>query len=947
MSSHFKHPDIFRVRHIGPDESQIKSMLQTINYDSLENLIDTTIPASIRFNQPIPESFNKSADSEFQALKNLEAMGSKNKIFKSYIGAGYSNTITPPVIQRNILENPGWYTQYTPYQSEISQGRLEALLNFQTMVMDLTGMGFANASLLDEATAASEAMTMAYNLTNHSNVLLISSRCHPQTINVVKTRAEPLGIDIQVIDHNEISTADNFFGIILQYPCTEGSVEDYSKVSKIAHNNNALVIVCTDILALTILTPPGEFGADIVVGNTQRFGMPLGYGGPHAAFFATHDKYKRKTPGRVVGVSKDSNGNLALRLALQTREQHIRRDKATSNICTAQVLPAIVASMYAVYHGPSRLRQISEYIHNLANLLAIYLSSLGYQISHSQFFDTICIETNNSSKLISKAIDKEVNLREISENLITISLDETTTESDVLELANLFNLEGTAITTPDSIGKFTLAKTSQRKSNYLTNSVFNSNHSETELLRYINKLQNRDLSLTTSMIPLGSCTMKLNSTTEMMPITWPSFSDIHPFTPEKQTEGYQTLISSLGRWLIDLTGLDDISFQPNAGSQGEYAGLLAIREYHISQNQPNRNICLIPISAHGTNPASAIMAGMKVVPVSCDDQGNIDISDLKNKINEHSTNLAGIMITYPSTHGVFEESILDVCNLIHSNGGLVYMDGANFNAMAGVCRPGDLGVDVCHLNLHKTFCIPHGGGGPGMGPIVVQKDLINFLPGDSITGSGAISSSSLSSALILTIPWAYISMMGWEGLTKATKVAILNANYIAHRLKDAYPILFTGNKGLVAHECILDIRDITEKTGVTVEDIAKRLIDYGFHAPTISWPVSGTLMIEPTESESQTEMDAFCDAFLSIREEILDIENKKIEVSDSPLRNAPHTAKQIASENWPHKYSREIAAFPMPGSSDNKFWPHVGRVDNVHGDKNLICSCNLMEEYMD
>ena len=947
MADYSKHPDIFNHRHIGPNDSQIQSMLKTIEYNSLNDLIDTTIPPSIRFNQPIPESFNEGSKSEFETLKELESLGSHNKIFRSYIGIGYNDCITPPVIQRNILENPGWYTQYTPYQAEISQGRLEALLNFQTMVMDLTGMGFANASLLDESTAASEAMTMAYNLTNHSNTLLISNRCHPQTINVVKTRADPLGIEVKVIDHNNISQISDFFGIILQYPCTEGSVEDYSQISKIAHDNNALVIVCADILSLTLLTPPSDFGADVVVGNTQRFGMPLGFGGPHAAFFATHDKYKRQTPGRVVGVSKDSNGNTALRLALQTREQHIRRDKATSNICTAQVLPAIVASMYAVYHGPQRLKQIAAYVNNLTISLAAKLSSIGYTLSHSHFFDTICIKTKNPSQIISRAIEKEVNLRVLSDDSITISLDEKTTEEEVLELFDIFNLDEVSISNEDNSNSFTLAKNLHRNTSYLENQVFNSYHSETELLRYIFKLQNRDLSLTSSMIPLGSCTMKLNSTTEMMPITWKCFSDIHPFSPSEQTEGYQTLISSLGNWLVDLTGLDEISFQPNAGSQGEYAGLLAIRNYHISKNESNRNVCLIPISAHGTNPASAIMAGMKVVPVSCDDQGNIDISDLTDKIEEHSTNLAGIMITYPSTHGVFEESIVSVCNLIHSSGGLVYMDGANFNAMAGVCRPGDLGVDVCHLNLHKTFCIPHGGGGPGMGPIVVQKDLIPFLPGDSLNGSGAISSSSLSSALILTIPWAYISMMGWNGLTKATKIAILNANYIAHRLKNDYPILFTGNKGLVAHECILDIRDITENTGVTVEDIAKRLIDYGFHAPTMSWPVSGTLMIEPTESESKKELDSFCDTLLLIRKEIENIENKKIDVSESPLRNSPHTAKQIASENWAYQYTRETAAFPMPDSYNNKFWPHVGRVDNVHGDRNLICSCNTMEDYLE
>jgi len=951
--------DSFVNRHIGPSADEVEQMLKGLGFSTLDALIDQAVPSAIRFNQSLklPEP-----QSEYAALAKLKEIASKNQVFRSFIGMGYHDCITPPVIQRNILENPGWYTAYTPYQAEIAQGRLEALLNFQTMIVQLTGLEIANASLLDEGTAAAEAMSMSYGLSKtKAKGFFVSSACHPQTIEVVETRAKPLGIDVIVGDHRTFGFDRDIFGALLQYPATDGTVYDYREFIEKAHTAKALVTVAADPLSLALLTPPGEFGADIAVGSTQRFGVPLGYGGPHAAYFATRDAFKRQVPGRIVGVSKDVNGKPALRLALQTREQHIRRDKATSNICTAQVLLAVIASMYAVYHGPKGIKRIAERVHQVTAILAEGLKRLGYTISSETFFDTVRVEIKersplqNATPILEAAQSRGINLRVLDNDAIGITLDETTTVQDLLDLWQIFaNTESLPFSVEEVANlasSIQTLKSFARKSNYLTEPVFNRYHSETELLRYLHRLETKDLSLTTSMIPLGSCTMKLNATSEMLPVTWSEFGKIHPFAPRSQAQGYQVLFEQLEAWLAEITGFAGISLQPNAGSQGEYTGLLVIRQYHESRGEGHRTICLIPESAHGTNPASAVMCGLKVVAVTCDAQGNIDVDDLKAKAEKHSNELAALMVTYPSTHGVFEESIKEICNIVHTHGGQVYMDGANMNAQVGLCRPGDIGADVCHLNLHKTFCIPHGGGGPGMGPIGVMPHLVPFLPGHSVVrigdeqGIGAVSAAPWGSASILVISWMYIAMMGAAGLTEATKVAILNANYIAHRLEAYYPVLYKGNAGLVAHECILDLRSLKKSASIEVEDIAKRLMDYGFHAPTVSWPVPGTIMVEPTESESKEELDRFCEAMIAIRKEIEDIEQGKADAQDNVLKNAPHTAEALLSSEWNHPYSREQAAYPAPWTREHKFWPSVGRIDNAFGDRNLVCSCVGMEAY--
>ncbi|MBW4523506.1 MAG: aminomethyl-transferring glycine dehydrogenase [Scytolyngbya sp. HA4215-MV1] len=947
--------DAFIWRHIGPRETEIVSMLQTLELANLEELVERAIPPAIRLKSPLRlgDSHN-----EFDLLRELQEIAQENQVFRSFIGMGYSNCITPPVIQRNILENPGWYTQYTPYQPEISQGRLEALLNFQTLVTDLTGMEIANASLLDEGTAAAEAMTLSYGIQtkNKRQTFWVSEACHPQTIAVIQTRAIPLGIEVLVGDHRTFAFEQPIFGVLLQYPATDGVIYDYQDFVDRAHAAGALVTVAADLLSLTLLKPPGEFGADIVVGNTQRFGVPLGYGGPHAAYFATQETYKRQLPGRLVGVSKDTQGQPALRLALQTREQHIRRDKATSNICTAQVLLAVIASMYAVYHGPQGLRRIAERIYKLTAVLAEGLTRLGCQVGADPFFDTlrIVVEADQVAQVLKRANAHQVNLRQLNDRTFGISLDETTSTDDVLTLFEVFAGKHLVRFTPEDLlshVKPELHPPLVRTSSYLTHPVFNRYHSETELLRYMNRLQAKDLSLTTAMIPLGSCTMKLNATSEMLPVTWPEFGQIHPFAPVEQTQGYQTLFDQLEHWLAEITGFAGISLQPNAGSQGEYAGLLVIRQYHLSRDEGHRTVCLIPQSAHGTNPASAVMAGMKVVAVACDEEGNIDIADLKAKAEQHGDSLAALMVTYPSTHGVFEEGIQEICEIVHAHGGQVYMDGANMNAQVGLCRPADFGADVCHLNLHKTFCIPHGGGGPGMGPIGVKPHLVPFLPQHPVIsvggteGIGAISAAPWGSASILPISWVYIALMGGEGLTKATQVAILNANYIAKRLEGAYPVLYKGKHGLVAHECILDLRQFKKTAEIEVDDIAKRLIDYGFHPPTVSWPVPGTMMVEPTESESQQELDRFCDAMLAIREEIREIEQGKVDRANNLLKNAPHTAASLLTDEWHRPYSRERAAYPTAWTRENKFWATVGRIDQAYGDRNLVCNCLPMEAY--
>jgi glycine dehydrogenase len=934
--------DSFARRHIGPNQQARAAMLAELDFENLDALIDATVPKNIRLDQPLnlPE-----AKSEWDALAELRQLAKKNTVARSFIGAGYSDTIVPPVIQRNILENPGWYTAYTPYQAEIAQGRLEALLNFQTMITDLTALDIANASLLDEGTAAAEAMTLCRAAVGDRNTFFVADNCHPQTIEIVQTRARPLGIKLVVEDFSRFKFDETVFGALVQYPATDGAIYDYESFAKAAHDAGALLVVAADILALTLLKPPGEFGADVAVGSTQRFGVPLGFGGPHAAYFATRDGYKRHMAGRLVGVSHDATGRPGYRLALQTREQHIRRDKATSNICTAQVLLAVIASMYAVYHGPSGLRAIAERMHRLTVQLANSLQASGLKIAHENFFDTLRVDLGdeNADAVLSRAAKAGMSLRGLHEHAIGISLDETTSESELAHLCQVFGAE-----LDDSADR--KSKIENRKSPYLTHPVFNTHHTETEMLRYLRRLESRDLSLTTSMIPLGSCTMKLNATAEMFPISWPEFAKLHPFAPDDQTIGYREMCDQLADWLAEITGFAAVALQPNAGSQGEYAGLLAIREYHASRGEAARNICLIPTSAHGTNPASAVMAGFKVVPVACLKDGDIDLADLRAKAEAHKDDLAALMVTYPSTHGVFETTIREICDVVHSHGGQVYMDGANMNAQVGLCRPGDIGADVCHLNLHKTFCIPHGGGGPGVGPIGVTGHLVPFLPAlssilhppSSPTFVGPVTAAPYGSASILTISWMYVRMMGGEGLTEATKIAILNANYIAKRLDRYFPVLFKGKRGLVAHECIVDLRQ-WKTAGVEVEDVAKRLMDYGFHAPTVSFPVAGTMMIEPTESESKTELDRFCDAMISIHEEIEAIVSGKADRQNNILKNAPHTAQQVISDKWDRPYSREEAAYPAPWTREFKFWPAVARIDSVYGDRNLFCTCPPME----
>jgi len=961
--------DTFTFRHIGPDWSEISEMLEVIGCSSLDELIDQTIPASIRQRDPLTLD-GPAADGrgEYELLEELRAISSKNQVFRSYIGMGYFGTITPPVIGRNILENPGWYTQYTPYQAEISQGRLEALLNFQTMVSDLTGLPIANASLLDEATAAAEAMAMCANITNRSR-FLVAANCHPQTIEVVRTRAGSLGIEIELFDPTAADSSspaiDTAAGVLVQYPTTDGRIEAYDELCDRVHAEGGLMVVATDLLALTLIRPPSEFGrdgADIAIGSAQRFGVPMGYGGPHAAFMACKDKYVRKMPGRLIGVSHDVHGDTAYRMAIQTREQHIKRDRATSNICTAQVLLAIMAGMYAVYHGPDGLRRIAGRVHLLTELLRAGLRVLGHDVDENAVvFDTLRVKPKDAeaADILNAARERRVNLRNFGDGTIGISLDETTTERHVEELLDIFGRDKSSDTTGrDGVAGLSgtvesgLPDTVARTSAYLTHPVFNTHHSETEMLRYIRTLESRDLSLCHSMIPLGSCTMKLNGTSEMIPITWPEFAHLHPFAPTEQAEGYFELFAQLERWLAEMTGFAAVSLQPNAGSQGEYAGLLAIRAYHEANGEAHRNICLIPVSAHGTNPASAVIAGMKVVAVKCDDKGNIDLADLKRRAEEHADNLAAIMITYPSTHGVFEKNIRDICATVHEYGGQVYLDGANLNAMLGLCKPADFGADVCHLNLHKTFCIPHGGGGPGMGPIGVAEHLKPFLPGHSIVSPrsageqaiGAIAAAPYGSPSILPISWMYIALMSGQGLTLASQVAILNANYMAKKLEGHYDVLYSGESGRVAHEFILDCRSFDKSAGIKIDDIARRLMDYGFHAPTMSWPVAGTLMIEPTESETKGELDRLCDALIAIREEIRAVEDGTLDREDNPLRNAPHTAPHVTADEWAHRYAREQAAYPAPWLREAKFWPHVGRIDQAHGDRNLFCTCPPVEE---
>ncbi|AFZ48061.1 glycine dehydrogenase (decarboxylating) beta subunit [Cyanobacterium stanieri PCC 7202] len=950
----------FKDRHIGINEPSAKIMLDALGYDSLEELIDQAVPPSIRLNQSLKLP---SASSENKALAQLKEIAQQNEVFTNYIGMGYSNCITPPVIQRNILENPNWYTAYTPYQPEIAQGRLEALLNYQTMIIDLTGLEIANASLLDEGTAAAEAMTMSYGVCkNKSDKFFVDINCHPQTIAVIETRARYLDIELIIANFADFDFNTPIFGALLQYPTTHGTIYDYQGIIDQVHGQKGLVTLACDLMSLALLKSPGELNADIAVGNTQRFGVPLGYGGPHAAYFATKDQYKRQVPGRIVGVSKDVHGKPALRLALQTREQHIRRDKATSNICTAQVLLAVIASTYAVYHGQEGIKNIATTIHNLTKVLGAGLERLGYGLRSHAVFDTVTIDFADNQLvdvIREKAEAQRINFR-YGQNVIGISLDETTTLEDVEKIWSIFAPSGEVDFAVEELNtsKFDLPSGFLRKTSYLTETVFNQYHSETELLRYLHRLESKDLSLTTSMIALGSCTMKLNATAEMLPITWAEFNQIHPFAPISQTKGYQVLFAQLEAWLGEITGFAGISLQPNAGSQGEYAGLQVIRKYHDSRGEGHRNICLIPESAHGTNPASAVMCGLKVVPVKCDTDGDINVEDLKAKAEKYQDTLAALMITYPSTHGVFEQGVKDICGIVHSYGGQVYLDGANMNAQVGLCRPGDFGADVCHLNLHKTFCIPHGGGGPGVGPIGVMPHLVPFLPategspltplnkgGINADSIGMISAAPWGSASILPISWMYIAMMGSEGLTEATKVAILNANYIAHRLAPHYPILFTGKSGLVAHECIIDLRPLRKTASIEVQDVAKRLIDYGFHAPTMSWPVNGTMMIEPTESESLAELDRFCEAMISIRDEIRAIEDGKMDMEDNLLKNSPHTALSLIASDWSHPYTREEAAYPDSWTKEHKFWSAVGRIDNAWGDRNLVCSCVGMENY--
>ncbi|KRB84125.1 aminomethyl-transferring glycine dehydrogenase [Duganella sp. Root198D2] len=946
--------DAFIARHIGPEAAEQQQMLDVLGYASRAALIDAIVPPGIRnksalplgqFIQPLPEN---------EALAKLRGIASKNKVLKSLIGQGYYNAHTPGVVLRNIFENPAWYTAYTPYQPEISQGRLEAILNFQQVLIDLTGMAIANSSMLDEGTAAAEAMTLIQRVgKSKSNTFYVANDVLPQTLEVVQTRAEPLGITVKTFDPSELAGVTDAFGVLLQYPGVNGVVRDYRAAVETVKASGAMVIVAADLLALTMLTPPGEWGADVVVGNSQRFGVPLGFGGPHAGYMATRDEYKRSMPGRLVGVTVDQNGNKAYRLALQTREQHIRREKATSNICTAQVLLAVMASMYAVYHGPNGLKQIAERTHRYAGILAANLKSLGYSVNES-FFDTLTVATDKADALHAAAVAAGINLRKIDAKHVGVSLDETCDRDTLAALWNVFS-GGKAAPDFDAVEAAvgtSFPEALVRTSAYLEHPTFNRYHSETEMLRYLRSLADKDLALDRTMIPLGSCTMKLNATSEMIPVTWPEFSTIHPFAPNDQTVGYREMIAQLEEMLCAVTGYAAVSLQPNAGSQGEYAGLLVIKKYHESRGEGHRNICLIPSSAHGTNPASAAMVGMQVVVTACDDKGNVDLADLKAKAEQHSKNLACVMVTYPSTHGVFEDGITELCEIIHSHGGQVYVDGANMNALVGVAGPGAFGGDVSHLNLHKTFCIPHGGGGPGVGPIGVGAHLAKFLPNQrsngyvrSEDGIGSISAAPFGSASILPISWMYIAMMGGEGLTAATETAILNANYVARRLAPHFPVLYSGHDGLVAHECILDLRPLTDATGISNEDVAKRLMDFGFHAPTMSFPVPGTLMIEPTESESKVELDRFIDAMVAIRAEIAKVESGEFDKLDNPLKFAPHTAEVLLSDKWDRKYSREVAAYPVPSLRKQKYWPPVGRADNVYGDRNLFCACIPVSDY--
>ncbi|GLQ87651.1 aminomethyl-transferring glycine dehydrogenase [Dyella flagellata] len=938
-----EHHDAFLERHIGPNDAEIAQMLRAIGHDSLEAMTDAIVPGQIKSQAPLalPQSVT-----EEEALAKIRAIARKNKVFKNFIGQGYHGTLTPNVILRNILENPAWYTAYTPYQAEISQGRMEALINFQTMVANLTGMDISNASLLDEATAAGEAMTLAKrSAKSKSNVFFVANDVHPQTLEVLHTRADGVGIQLHVGEPAEASSVDSF-GVLLQYPNTYGQIRDYHAVADAVHARGGIVAVATDLLALTLIASPGSWGADIVVGNSQRFGVPFGFGGPHAAYLACRDAYKRSMPGRLIGVSVDAQGKPAYRLTLQTREQHIRREKATSNICTAQVLLAVMASMYAVYHGPDGLKRIAQRTHRFAAILAAALRRAGMTVG-SAFFDTLHITNVDADAIHAKAVSAGLNLRQIHGQSVGISLDETTTRADVLALAKLFGAEIVDIDEANAATPDELPAALQRQEAFLQHPVFNTHHSEHELLRYMRSLADKDLALDRTMIPLGSCTMKLNATAEMIPVTWPEFGGIHPLAPADQTQGYKQLIDELEAMLVECTGYDAVSLQPNSGAQGEYAGLLAIREYHRSRGEDQRDICLIPESAHGTNPASAQMCGMTVVVTKCDSNGNVDVEDIRAKAEKYSDRLAALMITYPSTHGVFEEDVVRICEIVHQHGGQVYTDGANMNALVGLAKPGKWGSDVSHLNLHKTFCIPHGGGGPGVGPCAVKSHLAPFLPrtlgGESKVGM--VSAASFGSASILPISWMYITLMGQQGLRKATQVALLNANYIAKRLASHYETLYTGRNGLVAHECILDLRPLKDRTGISAEDVAKRLIDFGFHAPTLSFPVAGTLMVEPTESESMHELDRFIDAMIQIRDEIRAIEDGRLDREDNPLKNAPHTASMVTGTEWTHAYPRELAAFPLPSLKLQKYWSPVARVDNVYGDKNVMCACIPIDAY--
>ncbi|MEN1939686.1 aminomethyl-transferring glycine dehydrogenase [Luteimonas sp. MJ246] len=932
-----EHHDAFVERHIGPNEDEIAQMLRVVGHDSLDAMTDAIVPGSIRSGDALalPPPMT-----EVDALAKIRAIADRNTVYRSFIGQGYYGTHVPNVILRNILENPAWYTAYTPYQAEISQGRMEALINFQTMLADLTGMEIANASLLDEATAAAEAMTLAKrSAKSKSNVFFVSKNVHPQTLEVLRTRAGGLGIELHVGDDADAATVDSY-GVLLQYPDTFGRINDYRAVAEAVHARNGVVTVAADLLALTVIAAPGEWGADIVIGNTQRFGVPFGFGGPHAGYMACRDAFKRQIPGRLIGVSVDAEGNPAYRLTLQTREQHIRREKATSNICTAQVLLAVMASMYAVYHGPEGLVRIARRVHRFSTIMATALRGAGATVGDA-FFDTLHVSGIDAAAVHAKAGDARINLRAIDDGSVGISLDETTTREDVVALAALFGAVVDDIDALDASVADALPADLVRDTAFMTHPVFNTHHSEHELLRYMRALADKDLAMDRTMIPLGSCTMKLNATAEMIPITWPEFSQIHPLAPADQAEGYKELIEGLEAMLAEITGYDAVSFQPNSGAQGEFAGLLAIRAYLASKGEGHRDICLIPESAHGTNPASAQMVGMTVVVTRCDANGNVDVEDIRAKAEKYSDRLAAIMITYPSTHGVFEEDVVEICEIVHAHGGQVYTDGANMNALCGVARPGKWGSDVSHLNLHKTFCIPHGGGGPGVGPCAVKSHLAPFLP-RAFGGEGEVgmvSAATHGSASILPISWMYIVMMGAEGLRRATQVALLNANYVARRLEPHYPTLYTGRNGLVAHECILDLRPLKDATGIGAEDVAKRLIDFGFHAPTLSFPVSGTLMVEPTESESMHELDRFIDAMIQIREEIRAIEDGRLDREDNPLKNAPHTAAQASASDWTHAYPRELAVFPLPSLRQQKYWPPVARVDNVHGDKNVFCSC--------